>query len=193
MMQASSTKFIPWDQGETNLLMRQICSHYQRPVRSPSSGLTPSKTLTDLPVVSTVEHDLHKVRRAALNPYFSVRSVTQLESVIKAKVNMMCDQIGKFKTQGKMLSIRLAFSAAILDITTEYCTLNGRKRRRLLGKDAEHLYSVCATVSRLGRQLQVVGVGKHDLWSYRNGTSGAPFSRHLTGGSGAATSHCPLS
>ena len=139
MMQASLTRFIPWDRGETSPLMRQICSPYQPPVRSPFSGLEPSKTLTYFSVVSTVEHDLHKVRRAALNPYFSVRSVTQLESIIKAKVSMMCDQIGKFKPQGKVLSIRLAFSAAVLDITTEYCTLNGRQGRHLPEKNAEYL------------------------------------------------------
>ena len=192
MIQASSTKYTQWDRGETNPFMRQICSLYQPLVRFPVLKVEIVEDAHGLPVVSTVEHDLHKIRRAALNPYFSVRSVSQLESIIKAKVKMMCDQISRFKEQGKILSIRLAFSAAIIDITTEYCTLNGRRRYLLLEEDAKYLHSFCAKFSRLGRQHQMVGVGKHDLWRYRNGTSGASFSGYFARGSGVATSHCRL-
>lgn len=130
-------------------------------------------------------------RRRSENGYLVYLGAVRNLSDCLFGVGCLTNYFGKFKNQRKILSIRLAFSAAIIDITTEYCMSNGRRGRHLLEKNAECLYSVCATVSRLGRQHQMVGVGKHDLWKYRNGTSGAPFSGDLTRGSG--TYHFALS
>ncbi|CRK12641.1 hypothetical protein BN1708_017156, partial [Verticillium longisporum] len=38
---------------------------------------------------STVAHDLHHLRRSALNPFFSARAVTALEPVLRAKVDKL--------------------------------------------------------------------------------------------------------
>ncbi|KAL9601749.1 MAG: hypothetical protein Q9179_002771 [Wetmoreana sp. 5 TL-2023] len=37
-------------------------------------------------VFGTVQHDLHRIRRMALNPFFSKQAVTRIESVIQSKV-----------------------------------------------------------------------------------------------------------
>ena len=49
---------------------------------------------------STNPHDLHKMRRAALSPYFSMQNVRNLQNVIEEKVDML---MGRFKGFGKDL------------------------------------------------------------------------------------------
>ena len=117
---ATGTRFIPWVLEEINRRRLVTCSEFPYLVRVfPLRLCRFGKIVERALVVSTVEHDVHKVKRASLNPHFSRRSVTQLEGVIKEKVTTMCDQIATFK--GEVLQVRLAFSAAILDITTQYC------------------------------------------------------------------------
>ena len=49
-------------------------------------------------VLAAVHHDLHRMRRATLNPYFSKASVYRLEPVIQDKIDEMIDQMELFKT-----------------------------------------------------------------------------------------------
>lgn len=42
-----------------------------------------------LSVGGTVQHDLHRRRREALNPFFSKKSVQSLQPMISAKVNVL--------------------------------------------------------------------------------------------------------
>ena len=66
---------------------------------------------------STNPHDLHKARRAALSPYFSMQSVRKLQSVIEEKANSL---MGRFKGFGeindkeggkKPMNLEIAFAA----------------------------------------------------------------------------------
>ena len=66
---------------------------------------------------STNPHDLHKARRAALSPYFSMQSVRKLQSVIEEKVDLL---MGRFKGFGetndkeggkKPVNLEVAFAA----------------------------------------------------------------------------------
>ena len=58
-----------------------------------------------------------------LNPFFSKRSVTRLESVIQEKVRRMCDNMSACKDHGQDIQLRHALTATTIDITTEYCEL----------------------------------------------------------------------
>ena len=58
-----------------------------------------------------------------LNPFFSKRSVTRLESVIQEKVRQMCDNMIACKDRGQDVQLRHALTATTIDIATEYCEL----------------------------------------------------------------------
>lgn len=61
---------------------------------------------------ATIEHDLHKARRAALARYFSMASVRKLQHVLDKKVQRLMERIRNFKgADGDALVIDHAFSA----------------------------------------------------------------------------------
>ncbi|KAL8737566.1 MAG: hypothetical protein Q9181_001544 [Wetmoreana brouardii] len=76
---------------------------------------------TNLAIFGTVQHDLHRIRRMALNPFFSKQAVTRLESVIQSKVRQMCDNISACKYRGENIQLRHALTASTVDVTTDYC------------------------------------------------------------------------
>jgi hypothetical protein len=44
----------------------------------------------------TINHDLHRTRREALNPYFSKASVVKLEELIQSNVEKLCERIEEY-------------------------------------------------------------------------------------------------
>ncbi|KAK0656434.1 cytochrome P450 CYP542B3 [Cercophora newfieldiana] len=76
----------------------------------------------DNSVIGTVEHDLHKMRRAALNPFFSQQSVRKLQPVLEERVNAL---LARLHADGKSASkhpidILYPFSAFTNDVINEY-------------------------------------------------------------------------
>ncbi|KAK2760521.1 benzoate 4-monooxygenase cytochrome p450 [Colletotrichum kahawae] len=76
---------------------------------------------------STVPHDLHRLRRGALNPFFSVRSVTQLEPLIRSKVEKLSSRFGEVAQTGEVIRLDAAFMALTMDIICDYAFANDRK------------------------------------------------------------------
>ena len=73
-------------------------------------------------VASTIDHQTHKARRAPLTPFFSKRAVDNLESTIRAKVDLMTDGIKKQYLQaGRILPVGVPFTALTLDVISDYC------------------------------------------------------------------------
>jgi hypothetical protein len=69
---------------------------------------------------STVPHDVHRRRRAALNPFFSKAAVARLEPEIQQLVNQLCGRLMEFQASGKPADLGLAFAALTADVVTEY-------------------------------------------------------------------------
>ncbi|KAI9843443.1 MAG: hypothetical protein M1838_002619 [Thelocarpon superellum] len=69
---------------------------------------------------STVSHDLHRRRRAALSTFFSKRSVTRLEPMIQGAVDHLCARLRGFQPSGEPLNLGHAWSALTADVITEY-------------------------------------------------------------------------
>lgn len=69
---------------------------------------------------TTIPHDLHRRRRAALNPSFSKAAVTRLEPEIRHLVNQLCRRIEEFKGTGQPVDLGLAFAALTADVVTKY-------------------------------------------------------------------------
>ena len=68
----------------------------------------------------TVSHDLHRARRAVLNPFFSKRSVTKFSSSISSAVEQLCVRLQGFQNTGQPINLKVAFGALTLDIISEY-------------------------------------------------------------------------
>lgn len=68
----------------------------------------------------TIDHDLHKNRRAALNPFFSKQKVASLEVVIRNQIEKLAQRIEEYAASGNVLSIGTAYCALTMDIISEY-------------------------------------------------------------------------
>jgi cytochrome P450 len=73
-----------------------------------------------LSMLSTAPHDLHRMRRAALNPYFSKKSVMRLERVIQSHVRALCERLGETQKSEEPVNLSVACFALTTDIITEY-------------------------------------------------------------------------
>ena len=66
----------------------------------------------------TVDHDLHRVRREALNPFFSAKNVTQLGPLIQAKIELLCNRLDLQNQDAVVLNN--CFMALTVDIIGEF-------------------------------------------------------------------------
>lgn len=63
-------------------------------------------------LLSTIGHNHHKARRAAVNYFFSQASVRKLQPVIEEKVGQLIERIRGFKdADGKVLKVNHLFGA----------------------------------------------------------------------------------
>lgn len=56
-------------------------------------------------VGAAANHDLHKMRREALSPFFSKRNILYLEPVITQKVEQLCQLIGKHAAENTPINL----------------------------------------------------------------------------------------
>lgn len=71
----------------------------------------------DVSTLTTVNHDLHKKRRAALNPLFSKQRIVRLQPVIQERLDFFLGRIQEAGQAGKELNFKLgvaAFTAGML-------------------------------------------------------------------------------
>ena len=69
----------------------------------------------------TIEHDLHKLRRSQLNPFFSKASIRTLEPLIISKVDRLCACIEQIGDKSQVVSLTHAFVALALDVISRVC------------------------------------------------------------------------
>ncbi|KAH8881114.1 cytochrome P450 [Thozetella sp. PMI_491] len=84
---------------------------------------SPIVTALTSPILLTViDNNVHKARRGLLNPFFSRRSVLNLENIIWDKINKMCDilQVSLDKRPNVAFDFHRAVRAVTVDIITEY-------------------------------------------------------------------------
>jgi len=71
-------------------------------------------------VVATIDHDLHRLRRNALNRYFSKSAVGNFEPFVREIAEKLCRRLQSYADQGPV-TISAAFSCFTVDVITEYC------------------------------------------------------------------------
>lgn len=69
---------------------------------------------------STINHDLHRLRRKPLSHMFSVKKIEEFQPVIKEKVEKLCHKIALYLQDGQVLPLSRAWMALTTDVITEY-------------------------------------------------------------------------
>ena len=68
----------------------------------------------------TGPHELHRMRRASIDPFFSKRSVTALESLMKNKTERLSDRVEEHRQNGQPVNLTCAYLAYGTDVITDY-------------------------------------------------------------------------
>jgi cytochrome P450 len=71
---------------------------------------------------STIDHFLHRRRRAALNPFFSKPQIQKFLPFIQSRVDILVNRLNtEYKGTDKILDLGNAFSCYTTDVVMEYC------------------------------------------------------------------------
>lgn len=68
----------------------------------------------------TVSHDLHRVRRNALNPFFSKQAISRMEPLIRDLIEKLCVRFESCRSTGEPVNTLDAYAALTTDIITTY-------------------------------------------------------------------------
>ena len=68
----------------------------------------------------TLDHYAHRMRRAALNPFFSKQKISSLTPIIQAQIEKLSSRLDGFVDSGKVVPIGAAYSAFTMDVVTDY-------------------------------------------------------------------------
>lgn len=71
-------------------------------------------------MLSTVDHDLHRRRRAPIAPYFSKQAIRRFDPVIRRKLDALNARLEEYEKSGQPVDLDAAFTALTTDIITEY-------------------------------------------------------------------------
>lgn len=79
------------------------------------------KTGTPASMVTTVDHDIHRQRRAAVSNFFSNSSIRQLEPIIRSTMGKLLERLEETSRAGSPpLQIHHVFKACTSDVITKY-------------------------------------------------------------------------
>lgn len=71
---------------------------------------------------ATVDHEHHRLRRAAQNPFFSKRQIQQFSPYIQSCADKLCGRLAaEFTVPGKPVCISDAYGCLSGDVVLEYC------------------------------------------------------------------------
>ncbi|RAK99186.1 cytochrome P450 [Aspergillus ibericus CBS 121593] len=71
--------------------------------------------------LATQSHELHRIRRSAINPFFSKKSVVDLVPVIRRPIDMLCERLKEVSRDGGTVNLKYMFAAVTLDIIKDHC------------------------------------------------------------------------
>lgn len=75
----------------------------------------------DTSVLTTAPSDLHRVRRNALNPFFSHQRILSLQDIIHEKLSIFIDQVREYSKSGAPMTISSGYMAFSEDVIMHYC------------------------------------------------------------------------
>ncbi|PNS16982.1 Isotrichodermin C-15 hydroxylase [Sphaceloma murrayae] len=111
-------------------------------------------------IAQASDPELHRLRRAPLNAFFSKRSILNLESIVKHNVELLSEGFDSFLQRRQPLHVGTALTALGIDVITDYAF--GQSWGCL--QDANFSPSWKATMMFL---LRAVPILKHIHWLFR--------------------------
>jgi cytochrome P450 len=78
-------------------------------------------------MLATVDHDFHRKRRSALNPFFSQQNVRRLEPIINETLASLLRRMDGWAKTGSPTTMNRAFRAATKDVIQAYAFGEGAK------------------------------------------------------------------
>ncbi|EXJ73188.1 uncharacterized protein A1O5_02948 [Cladophialophora psammophila CBS 110553] len=107
---------------------------------------------------ATVGHDQHRLRRSALNPFFSKAKVRSLQPLIEDVARKLLARFEEFQMLGDPLTISLGFAALTNDIAEQYAL--GQNENRVLARDFDPSFHdasiVGSTMGHLTKQFPFI-------------------------------------
>ena len=70
--------------------------------------------------LATIDHEEHRMRRAAANPFFSKQKILRIQPLIQEHVEKLRRRILKFAETGTVLPVGYAYCALTMDIISDY-------------------------------------------------------------------------
>lgn len=70
--------------------------------------------------LTTVDHDLHRLRRSLISQFFSKRAITALDPLINNKIDKFCERIDSYEKTGQDVNFDAAFAALTAEVITQY-------------------------------------------------------------------------
>ena len=109
--------------------------------------------------ICTVENDLHRRRRAPMNPFFSKATVASRQHIIRANLNKLCARIAKYDEEEKSLNLGTAISAFTGDVATEYVVGKSydNLEREDFGRDMTNVLQSSGAIWRLTKNVRWLG------------------------------------
>jgi hypothetical protein len=98
--------------------------------------------------LGTIKHDLHRSRRAPLNPFFSKQSIRRLDPILQRTLTKVLRNLSAAAESGKIMGMNLLYSATTSDIIYDYCF--GESSDNLDREDLNKPYFSGATESGRG-------------------------------------------
>ena len=68
----------------------------------------------------TESHDLHRLRRSAMNPFFSKQAISRMEPLIRNLIDKLCVRFERYRETGEPVDTLKAYAALTTDIITKY-------------------------------------------------------------------------
>ncbi|KAL4866207.1 hypothetical protein BDV12DRAFT_173276 [Aspergillus spectabilis] len=75
----------------------------------------------DTSVLTTAPDSLHRVRRGALNPFFSRQRIIGLQSIIREKLEILIKRVNDYRVVGAPMPIHRGYMAFSEDVIMQYC------------------------------------------------------------------------
>jgi len=100
----------------------------------------------------TVSHELHRIRRAPLNKFFSKASIIRLEPLIQSVVNRLCDRLHQYQKAGKAAEISSAYACLSNDVITNYAFAQSHD---FVGRSTDFRTDVHEALSHSGAAIRI--------------------------------------
>lgn len=71
-------------------------------------------------VFSTINHDHHRLRRAALNPFFPKSSIVKVEPLVVECVDKLCNALDAYSSSKEPVELQTTYMALTLDVISCY-------------------------------------------------------------------------